>query len=539
MRKYKQRMSKKNVDDAVLETAVSTTEQTVSDSDIMVQEENIEDSLEEKKDKSDSQSENKMEEKEPQAEEQKEETLQETEGQVIEKEQKSAEVHETLQKIKQEEPSAEKEAPVTGQHVQKEENSEVTLQETECQMEESEKEGCDEQCGTLEASEAQEASNSEEIVVVKQSVSLDAVGDAANVAFVNKTKRILEQYEEAQKEKSRLSGELKQSEKAYGSMEKSVADGITVALKQKKEEIAATYDHELSQYQDQIDACKTERAKAKANAIAQRIQVETAPLNQQNQQLEAQIELKFKENKVPVICKKHAISMLFFPKTAQDWIADVLAGMALMFIVPLFLSLAISNRLVLAVTFFVYTGVLFAAYIYLLHKFMLKYAGVNAEVEELRKQIRVNNKNKQLMTNRIKKSQDETGYNLGSFDDNIAGIQQIMQETVAKRQEALENFESEIRHQITADITAANKEELSSLQQQFEDKRQELSDKKQEIEQIEEEIKNDYESVLGKDIMYKQLGRFDSFCQENSDLSIEESLEQYKALTGSSKLLKK
>ena len=54
-------------------------------------------------------------------------------------------------------------------------------------------------------------------------------------------------------------------------------------FKKKKEEIAATYDRELSQYQDQIDVCKTERAKAKANAIAQRIQVETAPLSQQNQ----------------------------------------------------------------------------------------------------------------------------------------------------------------------------------------------------------------------------------------------------------------
>ena len=120
-------------------------------------------------------------------------------------------------------------------------------------------------------------------------------------------------------------------------MEKSVAEGITTALKKKKEEIAATYDRELSQYQDQIDVCKTERAKAKANAIAQRIQVETAPLNQQNQQLEAQIELKFKENKVPVVCKKRAISMLFFPKNSRDWTIDILVGVGLIFFIPLFL----------------------------------------------------------------------------------------------------------------------------------------------------------------------------------------------------------
>lgn len=375
--------------------------------------------------------------------------------------------------------------------------------------------------------------------VFGQAVTLDAIHDSELIKTVNRAKQLLNDLDEAEKDKTRLTGELKQSEKAYSSMEKSVAEGITTALKKKKEEIAATYDRELSQYQDQIDVCKTERAKAKANAIAQRIQVETAPLSQQNQQLEAQIELKFKENKVPVVCKKRAISMLFFPKNSRDWTIDILVGVGLIFFIPLFFSLAISNRLVLTFTFFVYVGALFTAYLYLLHKYMLKFAGVNEEVEELRKQIRINNKNKQLMTNRIKKSQDETGYNLGSFDDKITGIQQVMQNTVEKRQEALENFESEIRHQITADITAANKDELLGLQQEFESKRQELSDKKEEIEQIEKQLKEEYEPVFGKDLLYKQrLNKFDSFCQENADLSLEEALAQYRALSGS-KLLKK
>ena len=400
-------------------------------------------------------------------------------------------------------------------------------------------EGSMESSMEVEAKPEDEATREAQSSVFGQAVTLDAIHDSELIKTVNRAKQLLNDLDEAEKDKTRLTGELKQSEKAYSSMEKSVAEGITTALKKKKEEIAATYDRELSQYQDQIDVCKTERAKAKANAIAQRIQVETAPLNQQNQQLEAQIELKFKENKVPVVCKKRAISMLFFPKNSRDWTIDILVGVGLIFFIPLFFSLAISNRLVLAFTFFVYVGALFTVYLYLLHKYMLKFAGVNEEVEELRKQIRINNKNKQLMTNRIKKSQDETGYNLGSFDDKITGIQQVMQNAVEKRQEALENFESEIRHQITADITAANKDELLGLQQEFESKRQELSDKKEEIEQIEKQLKEEYEPVFGKDLLYKQrLNKFDSFCQENADLSLEEALTQYRALSGS-KLLKK
>lgn len=449
---------------------------------------------------------------------------------------------EELMEEAQEQPEESELTELTKEQSEESEQAELKekqLDELDAASTEESQEGSMESSMEVEAKPEDEATREAQSSVFGQAVTLDAIHDSELIKTVNRAKQLLNDLDEAEKDKTRLTGELKQSEKAYSSMEKSVAEGITTALKKKKEEIAATYDRELSQYQDQIDVCKTERAKAKANAIAQRIQVETAPLNQKNQQLEAQIELKFKENKVPVVCKKRAISMLFFPKNSRDWTIDILVGVGLIFFIPLFFSLAISNRLVLAFTFFVYVGALFTVYLYLLHKYMLKFAGVNEEVEELRKQIRINNKNKQLMTNRIKKSQDETGYNLGSFDDKITGIQQVMQNTVEKRQEALENFESEIRHQITADITAANKDELLGLQQEFESKRQELSDKKEEIEQIEKQLKEEYEPVFGKDLLYKQrLNKFDSFCQENADLSLEEALTQYRALSGS-KLLKK
>lgn len=449
---------------------------------------------------------------------------------------------EELMEEAQEQPEESELTELTKEQPEESEQAELKekqLDELDAASTEESQEGSMESSMEVEAKPEDEATREAQSSVFGQAVTLDAIHDSELIKTVNRAKQLLNDLDEAEKDKTRLTGELKQSEKAYSSMEKSVAEGITTALKKKKEEIAATYDRELSQYQDQIDVCKTERAKAKANAIAQRIQVETAPLNQQNQQLEAQIELKFKENKVPVVCKKRAISMLFFPKNSRDWTIDILVGVGLIFFIPLFFSLAISNRLVLAFTFFVYVGALFTVYLYLLHKYMLKFAGVNEEVEELRKQIRINNKNKQLMTNRIKKSQDETGYNLGSFDDKITGIQQVMQNTVEKRQEALENFESEIRHQITADITAANKDELLGLQQEFESKRQELSDKKEEIEQIEKQLKEEYEPVFGKDLLYKQrLNKFDSFCQENADLSLEEALTKYRALSGS-KLLKK
>ena len=264
---------------------------------------------------------------------------------------------EELMEEAQEQPEESELTELTKEQPEESEQAELKekqLDELDTASTEESQEGSMESSMEVEAKPEDEATREAQSSVFGQAVTLDAIHDSELIKTVNRAKQLLNDLDEAEKDKTRLTGELKQSEKAYSSMEKSVAEGITTALKKKKEEIAATYDRELSQYQDQIDVCKTERAKAKANAIAQRIQVETAPLNQQNQQLEAQIELKFKENKVPVVCKKRAISMLFFPKNSRDWTIDILVGVGLIFFIPLFFSLAISNRLVLAFTFFVY-----------------------------------------------------------------------------------------------------------------------------------------------------------------------------------------
>ena len=228
----------------------------------------------------------------------------------------------------------------------------------------------------VEAKPEDEATREAQSSVFGQAVTLDAIHDSELIKTVNRAKQLLNDLDEAEKDKTRLTGELKQSEKAYSSMEKSVAEGITTALKKKKEEIAATYDRELSQYQDQIDVCKTERAKAKANAIAQRIQVETAPLNQQNQQLEAQIELNLKKIKFQSYVKKRAISMLFFPhKNSRDWTIDILVGVGLIFLYSIvFLIGNFESSCAGIYIFLVYVGAYLRYICICFHKYMLKFA---------------------------------------------------------------------------------------------------------------------------------------------------------------------
>ena len=97
----------------------------------------------------------------------------------------------------------------------------------------------------VEAKPEDEATREAQSSVFGQAVTLDAIHDSELIKTVNRAKQLLNDLDEAEKDKTRLTGELKQSEKAYSSMEKSVAEGITTALKKKKEEIKLYYNRKI------------------------------------------------------------------------------------------------------------------------------------------------------------------------------------------------------------------------------------------------------------------------------------------------------
>ena len=353
---------------------------------------------------------------------------------------------------------------------------------------------------------------------------------SATATYVYKAKQMLQDYQDGQKQKTRLASEVKQCEKSVANNEKSVADSVATAIKKRKEDIASSYDKELAGIQDNIDAAKAERQKARNNAVAQRIQRETAPLSQENQELEGQIEEKYRENKVPAICRSQVITGMFFPKHLKNWIIDAVAAVILLFLIPLFIILGMSNHPVgLTFVLFIYVGVLFCCYLYILHHFMLKNTGVNAEVEELRKQIHANDKSIQSISNKIKKSQDEEGYHLEEYDNEIARLQGQMEETVNQRQVALDQFENEVRHQITADVTAAKQEETAAAEQHLEDARKAQVTMDNELSSMEAVIRDEYEPLFGKEMLHRsKLDALAQFCEEHPELTIEEALAQFK-----------
>lgn len=350
-------------------------------------------------------------------------------------------------------------------------------------------------------------------------------------AFIEEAETILDRAEEERRNRTQLQTEVKQLEKSMASLDKSIADAAAAAQRRKKEEIAAGYDEKLSICQNQIKDCRTERANAKANAVAERIQQENAPLEHANTELEQQLVQLYEENNVRPMFRNHWLVVLFFPKRLQDWLIAAAVGAVFLFLIPLLLMVGmLHSPITLALTQFVYLACVFGAYLYVLHRYLMSQQHIHKQAEELKAEIRSNVSKMNAVAANIRKSQDETGYNLGGFDDRIAAIEAQMREIVAARSAALDYFEKETRRKVADEVAAANADQKNSLTSQLEEKKTILDQKSEEVDQIEAEIRDTYEARLGKDLMHRQkLEGLGHFCQENPELNLEQAVDCYRS----------
>lgn len=367
-------------------------------------------------------------------------------------------------------------------------------------------------------------------VILEEETNMAETSLIESASFVEDAKQILDKADACRKEKTRLQGELKQQEKTEASLEKAIADNVSGTLKRKKEEVASSFDERISVCQNRIKDLKAERAKAKADAVSERIRRENSPMENENTQLQQQIDQIYEENGIRSFCKKHLVTVLFFPRKPQDWLTVAGISAAALFLVPLLLILGMSGSpLALAAVLFVYLSCLFGGYLYVLHRYMIEHRHVHLQVEELKASIRENTRKMNAVAANIRKSQDETGYNLGIYDDRIFEVEQQLKEVLEKRRAALEEFEQVTRHRIAEEVTAASQDQKDALKQQREELQQQLDEASKELEDTETDIRDIYEARIGRDLMHRQkLTGLGDFCRENPELSVEQAADCYR-----------
>ena len=134
-----------------------------------------------------------------------------------------------------------------------------------------------------------------------------------------------------------------------------------------------------------------------------------------------------------------------------------------------------------------------------------------------------------MITSSIKRDRNENVYDLEKFDDEIAQLNQDLEETSQKKKDALNTFENVTKTIITDEIMGNSRPKLEALA----GKEQEAEDRLRYTETVIKEkkiyITDTYESYLGREFLVpEKLEELKKIMENGTAVNLSEAMEEYR-----------
>lgn len=144
-------------------------------------------------------------------------------------------------------------------------------------------------------------------------------------------------------------------------------------------------------------------------------------------------------------------------------------------------------------------------------------------------QIHANDRKIQVITSTIRKDRNEAIYNLEKFDDEIARLQQELNEVSARKKDALHTFETVTKNILQDEIEHTYQEKLNGLKDQFEDVQSQLRDTSVRVKEGRLKIAEEYGSHLGREFLDPfKISDLSELVRQGRASSVSEAIEVYK-----------
>ena len=293
-------------------------------------------------------------------------------------------------------------------------------------------------------------------------------------------------------EGKKLEKELKQE---IESLNKELEDRVN------SERIMATQEEDkiIKDSSRSLKEIRNERNKAKDKGIKDRIEKEISEYVEENRDLHRTIRKSFKENGIPAYCDTKWFYAIYCTQGGIEWLIKILLFLSGLVIVPGIVVMLVNPWWFVKIILWIFTAIIFIVVymtIYLLTKD--KDSGILEDMRLSRYKISDNEKQIKKIKKKIKNDNDESHYDLETFNEKISELEKGISDANNVKTEKLKDFEENKKQHIVDEI---NKKHNIVI----ENKKKEISDKKVEyekaIEKSNEEanlIANTYEQVLTK-----------------------------------------
>lgn len=348
--------------------------------------------------------------------------------------------------------------------------------------------------------------------------------------FLREAKTAVLELREMQQQEQQLAKQLKQNQKQLESDKKEVEERISQTTKKRMAEITASYDKELGKGQEQLKKARSKREKAKNQGVRERIVDETTDLRDDNRRLRLQIKTVFQQNHVPSVCNTNLYYALYFPRQFGEILK------LLLFLVLAFLALPYSiyfvvgrqNVVYLVGIYFVCILLFGGVYVILGNRTRDRYSAALKEGRLLRDEIHANDRKIRVITRNIRRDRNETIYDLQKYDDEIARIEQELAQTVAKKKEALNAFETVTKNIIADEIHAGSQEKITGQSVQCEQEEKKLTELQRTIKERNLYITDCYGSYLSREFLEPdKLDALAEIMTNGTVTNLSEAMQQY------------
>ena len=307
-----------------------------------------------------------------------------------------------------------------------------------------------------------------------------------NQEFLRQARAGLADMKAAEQEAAALSSEVAALEKSVADETKAQADLIEKTIRTRRNELSANYDGEISKIRSLMKQESTKRHKAVSSGKKARSKMETGDLVVQEKELKKEMKEMFRTDRMPAFCNSKLYYSLYSPGSFSE-ILILLAAIVICFVViplavyhftpwegPIYLTL------VYVVDILVFGGL----YILIWNLTRGRHPGAFKEGKSIRKDIRKVKKQAKRIERGIARDKDDSIYDTAEYDENLSKLKSDLDEVMARRSEAMTNFEEVTKQVIADEITDSGAAKLQDLQTRLDRAKYQLSDAQDESRRL-------------------------------------------------------
>ena len=323
-------------------------------------------------------------------------------------------------------------------------------------------------------------------------------------AFLDGAQSAIAEYQDVSTQLAKQRDIEKQTSASLDKARKELKDKTDKTIKQRGDEIASTFDKQITQVEARLKKKQAEREKARQEGVKGRIKSETEPHRIENQELKRQLAAIIKRDNAPMFFNTNIFYTLFHPSGLSELVCFLSVFIVVFALLPFGIYFLIKEHIIW------YLLVIYVADIFVfggLYVLIMNISGRHTETvrqgRDIKNRIKTNKSIIKKLEKSIKKDSNEKGYNLESYDDEIAKMQQERSDIISQKQSAQNTFDTVTRNIIIDEIETAEKPKIDELTKAFAD----ATALRAELETREREqalnLSKTYEQYLGKNHMNK------------------------------------